>query len=75
MDVGSDPVSLHSGDYLDLTDVSILNGTLYWLDGGGNNGVAVMTNYDSAADQTWDFTEVSLFRTPTRMQIVQLPPN
>ena len=29
MDVGSDPVSIHSGDY--LRDVSIFNGVLYWL--------------------------------------------
>ena len=73
MDVGSDPVLLHSGYY--LTDVSIFNGVLYWLKAGSADGIAVVTKYDSDADRTWNFTEVSIFSWPKAMQIVQIPPN
>ena len=74
MDVGSQPVLLRSG--VSLSDVSIFNGVLYWLqDDIQLKGIAVMTDYESDEDRAWNVTEVGLFNDPWKMQIVQIPAN
>ena len=69
LDIGSSAVLLMAGH--SLISVDFFDGVLYWTKYDSPKGIAIMTNYESTTERTWNVTEVASCDTPAPILIVE----